>query len=134
MELEIISEKENHLFNRREIQLNIKAETTPNRENVRKLISEKFSTPVENIKIKKILGKFGSKIFIITANIYASEEDKNKTESKSRKKAKKKIAEADTSNKGKVKEENAEQSSQKEDSSLTSSNKSSEPASEQSKE
>ena len=129
--INIIKKKENPLFNREEIQISVKADITPSNAEIEKLIADKFSTKIENIKIKKIDGKFGSKTFTITANVYASEEDKNKTEIKTKKQKK---AEADTSGKEKVKEENAEQSSQKEDSSLTSSNQSSEPASEQSKE
>ncbi|MCK4552941.1 hypothetical protein KAT80_01940 [Candidatus Pacearchaeota archaeon] len=78
--MEIINEKENKLFNRKEIQINIEAEITPSHEEAKKLISEKFSTQPENIRIKKILGKFGSKVFEISANIYFSEEEKNKTE------------------------------------------------------
>ena len=76
----ILEEKENPLFNRKEIQTSIEAEITPNSLDVKKLISEKFSTQIENIKIKKISGKFGSKTFTITANIYSSKEDKDKIE------------------------------------------------------
>ncbi len=81
----ILQKKENPLFNRKEIQVNIESEVTPNKLDTEKLISEKFSTGIENIKIKKILGKFGSKTFTIIANIYNSEENKNKTEKKSKK-------------------------------------------------
>lgn len=81
----ILNEKENPLFSRKEIQVGVEAEITPSHLNVEKLISEKFSIPVENIKIKKISGKFGSKTFIITANIYSSKEDKNKIESEKKK-------------------------------------------------
>ena len=76
----ILEEKENPLFNRKEIQASIEAEITPNRVDTKKLISEKFSTEIENIKIKRILGKFGSKTFTITANIYITKEDKEKIE------------------------------------------------------
>jgi len=81
----ILNEKENPLFSRKEIQVSVEAEITPSHLNVEKLISEKFSIPVEKIKIKKISGKFGSKTFIITANIYSSKEDKNKIESEKKK-------------------------------------------------
>jgi len=114
--INIIKKKENPLFNRKEIQISVKADITPSNEEIEKLIADKFSTKIENIKIKKIDGKFGSKTFTITANVYASEEDKNKTEIKTKKQKK---AEADTSGKEKVKEENAEQSSKKEGESLT---------------
>ncbi len=77
-----IEQKENLLFNRKEIKINLGSEITPTHKDVEKLISEKFSTEVENIKIKNILGKFGSKIFTINANIYPSKKDKEMVESK----------------------------------------------------
>jgi len=84
MEIKIIEEKENFLFNRKEIQASIKAEIVPSRTETEKLIAEKFSTKIENIKIKKIHGRFGSKNFLVIANIYSSEEDKNKLEGKAK--------------------------------------------------
>jgi len=85
----IIGEKENLLFKRKEIKFTIDAEVTPSRAEVEKLISEKFSTQPENIKIKNILGKFGSKTFTVSVNIYASKEDKESIEPKSKKTEKK---------------------------------------------
>jgi len=84
----VIEEKENPLFNRKEIQFDVEAKITPNRTEIGKLISEKFSTQIENIKIKKIHGKFGSNNFNITTFIYKSEEDKNKLEIKKKKEEK----------------------------------------------
>ena len=82
----ILKEKENPLFNRREIEGSIKAEMNPKIKEAEEILSSKFSTPVENIKIKNVTGRFGSKEFIITANIYSSKEEKEKTEPKSKKK------------------------------------------------
>ena len=76
----IINEQENPLFNRREIQISVDAEVTPNHKDVKKLICEKFSTQPENIKIKKISGKFGSKNFTISVNIYSSKENRDDVE------------------------------------------------------
>ena len=87
MKLKIIEEIDNPLFSRKEIVANIEEEVTPNRDYVKKIISEKFSADIENIKIKKILGRFGSKNFKISANIYKSKEDKNKIEPESNKKS-----------------------------------------------
>ena len=84
MELKIISDVENPLFNRREIEAEIDTDVTPNKVDVTKLISEKTKSPVENIKIRTIQGKFGSKIFIIVANIYKSVQDKENTEQKTK--------------------------------------------------
>ena len=78
--MEVIIEKDNKLFNRKEVQINLEAEVTPSHEKAKELISEKFSTQPENIRVKKISGKFGTKIFTISANIYPSEEEKNKIE------------------------------------------------------
>lgn len=84
-EFKILEERKNPLFNRREISVEVEANITPNKKETEKLISEKFSIPIENIKIKKISGKFGSRNFTITANIYASKEEKDKIEPKEKK-------------------------------------------------
>ncbi len=89
----ILKEKENPFFNRKEIEGSIKAEITPKIIEAEEILSSKFSTPVENIKIKNVTGRFGSKEFIITANIYSSKEEKEKTEPKSKKKGAEKVAE-----------------------------------------
>lgn len=80
MELKIISDIENPLFNRKAIEGEIYSDSTPSREEVLKLLAEKFSVPQEVIKIRTIKGKFGQKVFLIVANIYKSKEDKEKIE------------------------------------------------------
>ncbi|MBU2052689.1 MAG: hypothetical protein KJ721_00410 [Nanoarchaeota archaeon] len=80
MEFKTISDIENPLFNRREIEGEIHTEVSPSRQEVAKLLSDKFSVPVENIKIRTIMGKFGSQVFIINTNIYKSKEERNKVE------------------------------------------------------
>ena len=82
MGLKILTEKENPFFNRKEIEASIEADITPKKSEAEELISKKFSTNPENVKIKGIKGKFGSKDFIITANVYSSKEDRDKTKSK----------------------------------------------------
>jgi len=81
----ILEQKENPLFKRKEVEVSVDSEITPSHTEVEKLISEKFSTEIENIKIKKIHGKFGSKNFLISAKIYESQEEKDRTEQKSKK-------------------------------------------------
>jgi len=81
----IIEEKKNSFFNRKEVKFTVDAEITPSHADARKIISEKFSTPEENIRIKKILGKFGSKNFTISTHLYTSEQDKLNTEGQSKK-------------------------------------------------
>lgn len=80
MEFKTISDTENPLFGRREIEGEIYVDVTPSRQEVAKVLAETFSVPAENIKIRTIMGKFGSKVFVINANIYSSKEDKNKVE------------------------------------------------------
>jgi ribosomal protein S24E len=117
MEFKIISEIKNPLFDRKEIEGEIRTNITPSRTDVAKLLSEKFSVPVENIKIRTILGKFGSKIFIINANIYSSKEDKDKIEIKKKKdiEAEKKLEEAIQIPKEIVQEEKPAENEKKED-------------------
>ena len=84
----IITKKENPLFNRKEIELEIEANVSPKISEAEEAIAKEFSTNQENIKVKRINGKFGSNKFLITANIYSSKEDKEKTEPKSKEKKK----------------------------------------------
>jgi ribosomal protein S24E len=95
MEIRIISDIKNPLFNRREIQGEMESDSTPKREEVLKVLSEKFSVDSEDIKIKFIRGNFGSKNFSVSANIYDSKEDKDKWEIKKKKEAEKKIPETE---------------------------------------
>ncbi len=91
----IINKKENPLFKRKEVQIEVNSKITPSHIDVEKLISEKLSTQAENIKIKKISGRFGSNNFLINVNIYDTNKDKNEIEQKSKKEkeAEKKAAE-----------------------------------------
>jgi len=85
MDFKIISETENPLFNRKAIEGELYADKTPSREEVAKFLSEKFSAPIDTIKIRTIKGKFGSKVFLIVANIYKTKEDKDRIEHKKKK-------------------------------------------------
>ena len=85
MKFEITKEKENPLFGRKEIQAYIEAQITPSKNEMINLIAQKFSTQPENISIKGIHGRFGSRNFLVNANIYSSKEEKEKTEPKSKK-------------------------------------------------
>ena len=57
MGLKILTEKENPFFNRKEIEASIEADITPKKSEAEELISKKFSTNPENVKIKGIKGK-----------------------------------------------------------------------------
>ena len=112
MEFEIIKEKENPLFKRKEIQVSLDAQITPNKNEMTESIAQKFSTQPENIIIKGIHGRFGSKNFIINANIYSSKEEKEKTEPKRKKNQGETHAESqsDLENKELINKENSEPS------------------------
>lgn len=91
--IKIIEEKENKVFNRKEIKAEIQASKTPNKEEISKSIAEKFSVEKELVVIEKINGKFGSLVFSVSAKVYKSLADKERIEPKS-KKDKKAAAEA----------------------------------------
>ena len=113
MELKITEEKENALFNRKEIKGFIDSEIVPSRVETSKILSEKFKIPLENIKIKKIVGKFGSKTFSVEANIYSSKQDKDSIELKKKKeKESEKKAEEESADKEKAKQEQPEEKPQ----------------------
>lgn len=80
--IKILHEKENPLFNRKEIQIIINSDKTPSKEDSLKLISNNFSVSPECIAIKTIKGKFGRDEFTITSNLYKSEDAKNSVEPK----------------------------------------------------
>jgi ribosomal protein S24E len=92
MSLKILEEKHNLLFNRKEIKATISSEITPSRAHILELLSKKFSTPIENIKIKGIRGNFGTGDFSIGANIYHSVKEKNLLEVKKKKETEKGVA------------------------------------------
>ena len=79
MKLKITGEKQNHLFNRKEIEGEIQAEIVPKKQEVTEELAKKFSVQEDAIKIKGIRGKFGTKIFKIKANVYISKDEKDKT-------------------------------------------------------
>src|SRR3989338_1501085 len=80
--VKILQEIENPLFKRKEIKIIIDSVSTPTIEDSKKLVSEKFSKPIEAIAIKSVKCKFGRKTFKIEANVYNSAKDKDKTDPK----------------------------------------------------
>ncbi|MDD5012469.1 MAG: hypothetical protein PHQ66_02385 [Candidatus Nanoarchaeia archaeon] len=85
MTLTILKQRENPLFQRKEVEVNFESAVPPKMQEAAEILSKEFSSVPENVKIKKIAGTFGSKNFIITANVYHSKEDKEKTEIKTQK-------------------------------------------------
>jgi len=87
-EAQIIQQRENPLFNRKEIKIIIQANSNPSFVDAENIVSRLFKSPSENIKILKIDGKFGRDSFLITSNIYKSKENKDKIERKPKEKKK----------------------------------------------
>lgn len=86
--MKILAQRENPLFNRKEIEIIIETNVAPKISETEDFIAKEFSTSNENVKVKKVKGRFGSTNFTITANIYHSKEDKDKIEPKDKKKQK----------------------------------------------
>jgi ribosomal protein S24E len=82
---DILKERENPLFNRKEVEVNLEIDVTPKIKEAEEFIAKEFSSNAENVKIKSIKGRFGSRNFIITAHIYKSKEEKDKIEPKEKK-------------------------------------------------
>lgn len=82
MTLTVLQEIENKLFNRKEIKATLQSNIAPSHEEVERVLSEKFKTTPEKIKIKKIKGHFGVRTFTISANIYNSKKEKDELELK----------------------------------------------------
>jgi len=80
MELKIIKEKQNPLFNRKEIKASLISNSAPQRQEVIKSLSEKYSIPVDALRVLTIKGSFGTKEFIIKAHIYSSNQEREKYE------------------------------------------------------
>ena len=85
MREKLIEEKQNDLFNRKEVVLEISSDISPSNTDVQKLIAEKFSVSEANIKVKGIYGNFGTHEFTIYANVYKTVQDKETTEIKTKK-------------------------------------------------
>jgi len=86
--LKMLKQRENPLFNRKEVEIIIETNVAPKISEAEAFIAKEFSSHADNVKIKKVKGRFGSNNFIITANIYDSKEDKEKIEPKSKKEKK----------------------------------------------
>ena len=85
MELKGLEQNENPLFKRKAITATVFSEITPSKKEIKDQIAKKISSKPELIIVEGIHGRFGSKEFKITANVYASEEDLRSTEPRSKK-------------------------------------------------
>jgi len=120
METNVLSKKENPLFARTEITAEVKFQgKTPSRKEIMGGIADKIGTKPELIAIRKIEQIFGSKELKITAHIYKTKEEMEKTEPKyifsrnAGKKGKEAEAKAEPAEKAPEKKEKAEKASEK---------------------
>lgn len=75
MENKIVKDFYNGLFSRREVQVSVEANITPSKDESVKIIAKQFSAEEGLVRIRDIKGKFGSRVFMITADIYDSKEE-----------------------------------------------------------
>ena len=80
--MEILQDKDNFLFNRKEIKLIVEAEKSPSFEEASEVVSKEFKAEKDNILVKEVRGKFGRNTFLISAFVYKTKEDKEKFEPK----------------------------------------------------
>jgi len=103
MRIKIIEEKKNPLFSRKEIHLEIESDAVPSHEEVKNLVSEKFSSDQELIRTRLIKGRFGINIFDVFIDIYDSKEEFDRVVKKTKQELdKEKKAEEESSAKSEV--------------------------------
>jgi ribosomal protein S24E len=85
MTFKVTSEKENHLFNRKEVTMQTHSQSSPTYKEVEEFCAKHFNTSEDAVKVKTLKGKFGSKDFVANVNIYKSKHEKDKIERKSKK-------------------------------------------------
>jgi ribosomal protein S24E len=85
MKFNIVVEKDNPLFKRKEIEGTIHTKVAPSKVEVAKELATRYSVSEENIVVDTIEGRFGAQEFILVAQIYESKEAKDATETKTKK-------------------------------------------------
>ena len=83
--INITEEKQNPLFDRKEVVVTVENESAPSKKDVLEILAKQFSVEESAIKLKNISSKFGSSVFTIYANIYPSKDEKEKVEYKTKK-------------------------------------------------
>ena len=66
---------ENLLFRRKELKIDVEMDITPSREEAKKIVCDTISCVPEVVRVIKVEGKFGEKVFTIIADVYNSIED-----------------------------------------------------------
>lgn len=78
METKVILEKENPLFSRKEVQLEVEQQVTPSTEEAKEVLVKQFGADKDLIRIRTISSRFGTNVFVISADLYKSKEDFNR--------------------------------------------------------
>ena len=105
----IVEKKENKLFNRIEYIIEIESEVVPSHKDTEEVLTKELKTQIENIKIRKIESKFGSRTFKIIADIYKTKEDKEKTVQKTKQEKQAEIKSLEDAKKAQEEAEKAKQ-------------------------
>lgn len=82
MKTEVLENRKNPLLKREEIKIIVHSEANPSFQDALKLVAEHSKKPEGDIAVKSVKGKFGRKTFLISANIYHNQEDKEAIEPK----------------------------------------------------
>ena len=82
MELKIINEKENPLFGRKELVVEIESKVPLKNSEILRSLSEKVKKPEEQVVIKSVRGKFGTHKFVVEGKIYNSKQLREELEGK----------------------------------------------------
>jgi len=85
MSFKILKEFKNPVLARREVVFEVESESNPTALHIKKMTGEKFSAQEDTVKINRIKGGFGERIFKVDAHIYHSKKDLDETEVKSKK-------------------------------------------------
>lgn len=81
MKLNIVSEKENQVLKRKELEVKIIQEaSTPSRESLKKQLSKDLNIPEERISIQRINQPFGKKDSTAEVRVYSTKEELAKIE------------------------------------------------------
>jgi len=75
--MQIKKDIKNDLMQRRELQISIESDKNPGFAEATKLIADNFKVNEDQIMVENILGNYGSKTFLIKAEIYQSKELKD---------------------------------------------------------
>lgn len=85
MQFKVLNKTENPLLKRKEVVVEIVSESAPNYKNIEEYVCKEFSVKSDSVKIKKVVGDFGKKLFKVMINIYHSKKDLDSAESRTKK-------------------------------------------------